>query len=197
MRSKIVMYDDTFEENSILFISLTKTVKNKISKYENDLEDFIEENFPQDKELKCYFFKYRGQQEDLIGLKVEDSPFLLLLKRSTDRHYNRPDNYFIAIDLQEREITISEDNDFIEAYIEVRIPINFDKYYRKYSNDYKDSIDKICEKINTLDYYQAPPLNEILVSPKLHFARVLEINLTTVECICFVEALFAAPVYPL
>jgi len=160
MRSKIVMYDDTFEENSILFILLTVKVKDKISKYRSDLEDFIEENFPQHQELKYYFFKYKGQREDLIGLKVENSPFILLLKRSTDRRYNRPDNYFVAIDLQKREITISEDNDFIEAHIEVRIPINFDKYHREYSNHYRDLIDEICEKVVTLDYYQDPPLNE-------------------------------------
>ena len=50
------MYDDTFEENKVITISLTNNVKQKISnEFANDIEEFIEKEFPQDKRVKYIY----------------------------------------------------------------------------------------------------------------------------------------------
>ena len=48
------------EENKIITISLGNKVKEKIkNKFNRDIEEFIEKEFPQDEELKIFIFKHK------------------------------------------------------------------------------------------------------------------------------------------
>ena len=53
------------EENKIITISLGNKVKDKIkSKFNRDIEEFIEKEFPQDEELKIFIFKHKSKDKN-------------------------------------------------------------------------------------------------------------------------------------
>ena len=155
----MVYAGETYEENEIVFISLTNHVKEKILNIEDDIEDFIENNFPQDKLLNCFFFKYEGRNENLIGVKREESPYMFLLKRSEGAKYI--DNYFVAIDMQERDnIIFNESNGYMKVECELKIPENFNKYHGREAYEYRLFADEIEETVDGLSPYKVPPLGE-------------------------------------
>jgi len=156
-----IFYDNTFEENDkIVFLSLTNSAKQKILNYVeltsdyNDIEDFLEKNYPQDKKNDIRFFRYEGSKEDLIGVKLKNSSYILLLKRSIDRRNGMKDNYFVVIDIQKRNSFLLEDEKVFQANIELKLPVNFDNNYREYSNSYKNIIDDIEYEVLKLEYYK-------------------------------------------
>ena len=80
------------EENKIITISLGNKVKDKIkSKFNRDIEEFIEKEFPQDEELKI--FKHKSKDKNKIGIKINDSDYILFVERSIDNLRNKIDNY--------------------------------------------------------------------------------------------------------
>jgi len=151
--------NNPFDENDIIFISLTKSVKNKILEFATDIEDFIENNFPQDKPLKCYLFKYKGRKDNLIGIKLIKSPYIFLVKRS---EYNgQIDNYFVAIDIQKRDdVIFDHKNDYLIIECELKIPVNLTQFHKREANKYNLFIDEIVQKIEKLDLYKTPSLGE-------------------------------------
>jgi superfamily I DNA and/or RNA helicase len=154
------MYDDTFEENNVLFISLTNSVKSKILNIEGNVEDFIQEHFPQDERLDNYLFNHKGRDDNLIGLKTNKSPFALFLKRSENKN-SSPDNYFVAIDIQKREdIVFNEHNDFMELQTELKIPEILNHFHKKESKNHLTLADDITECICQLEHYKTPSLGE-------------------------------------
>ncbi|RLA78383.1 MAG: hypothetical protein DRG78_15265, partial [Epsilonproteobacteria bacterium] len=153
------MYDDTYEENKIITISLINNVKQKIqNEFDNDIEEFIEREFPQDKELNIYLFKHGNGDKATLALKVEDSDYMLLIKRSEDKRTNKKDNYMFCFAIEKRaEFTKDEDNDFIEKYCELKIPINFTRYF---NNSTKELLDDIEEEFEYIQPYKTPSLSE-------------------------------------
>jgi len=156
------------ENENIVFISLSKSVKEKIenkfksdieNKFKSDIEDFIEKEFPQDKDLNCHFFKYKGQRGDLIGLKTNNSDYILLLKRAVEKGYW--ESYFVAIDIQKRDdIIIDENNEFLAIVSELKIPINFDLIYKRNAIRHKALIKNIADDVNKLKKYERASLEE-------------------------------------
>lgn len=148
------------ENNNIVFISLSKSVKEKIeNKFKSNIENFIEKEFPQDKDLDCCFFKYKGQRDDLVALKIDNSNYMFLLKRVEKSGYW--ENYFLAIDIQKRDdIIIDKSNQFLEINTEIKIPINFNYIYEKRADDYWELAKKINNSINLFKPYKTPSLEE-------------------------------------
>jgi superfamily I DNA and/or RNA helicase len=147
------MYDDTFDENDLITICLFNTVKEKIKeKFNSNVEEFIEKEFPQDKELEIFLFKYRsGKKDETIALKTPNSDFMLLIDRSED--------YMVCFDIQKRpEIIKDKNNDFIEKKCELKIPIEFDK--RHYNNSTIELLDDIEDKFENIKTYKTPSLTE-------------------------------------
>ncbi|GEM_PF-2247805 len=146
-----------------VFISLSDTVKSKIkNKFNMNMENFIEKEFPQDKDLNCYFFKYKGQKDSLIGLKVSNSNYLLLIKRVEKNGYW--ESYFIAIDIQKREdIIMDKHNLFLNIKTELKIPILFNKNYEKDSDKYWELAKKINNSVSRLNQYQVNPEQNIKI----------------------------------
>ena len=153
-------YDDTYEENEIITISLGTSVKTKITnKFGNDLEDFIEKEFPQDKELNTYFFKYKRGDEDKLALKIDGSEYMLLMERSKDRETNLNDNYMFCFDIQNRkEFTIDDNNEFIKKQCELKIPVEFNRRY--YNNSSVVLLDDIEKQFSYIAPYEIPSLAE-------------------------------------
>jgi len=151
---------DTFDENKIITISLGKAVKKKIKeKFESDIEDFIEKEFPQDKELEIFIFKYMMGENGKIALKIESSDYMLLMERSLDRQTNRKDNYMFCFDIQKRaEILKDDNNEFIEKKCELKIPIEFNRRY--YNNSTPELLDDIEKQFDYIEPYKIPSLGE-------------------------------------
>ncbi len=154
------MYDDTFEENQLITISLGNNVKKKISeKFESDIEEFIEKEFPQDKELKVYFFKYARKDDVVLALKTDDSDYMLLLERSRDRCTNKNDNYMFCFDIQKRpEFIYDESNEFISKACEIKIPVEFNRRY--YNNSTVELLEDIEQQFHYIKPYKTPSLDE-------------------------------------
>jgi superfamily I DNA and/or RNA helicase len=154
------MYDNTFEENQLITLSFGNNVKKKISeKYEFDIEEFIEKEFPQDKELEVYFFKYRRKDDVVLALKINGSDYMLLLERSIDRHTNYNDNYMFCFDIQKRpEFIHDESNEFILKSCEIKIPLEFNRKY--YNNSTVELLDDIEKRFDDIKPYKIPSLAE-------------------------------------
>ena len=89
------------EENKIITISLGNKVKEKIkNKFNRDIEEFIEKEFPQDEELKIFIFKHKSKDKNKIGIKINDSDYILFVERSIDNLRNKIDNYMFCFDIQ-------------------------------------------------------------------------------------------------
>jgi len=145
---------------NIVFISLSNSVKEKIeNKFNSEIEDFIEKEFPQDQDLNCFFFKYKGQRDDLIGLKTDSSDYVFLLKRVEKHGYW--ESYFIAIDIQKRDdIIVNANNQFLEIVSELKIPMNFNNIYAKNADKYWELAKKINNSVSLFKPYQTPSLEE-------------------------------------
>lgn len=154
------MYDDTFEDNQLITLSLGNNVKKKIQeKFGSELEDFIEREFPQDKELQVYIFKYLRKDDCVLALKVDKSDYMLLMERSKDRHSNRDDNYMFCFDIQKRpEFIYDDSNEFISKSCEIKIPVEFNR--RFYNNSTVELLEDIEQQFNNLKPYKVPSLNE-------------------------------------
>jgi len=148
------------QDDNIVFISLSNTVKDKIkNKFNSNLENFIEKEFPQDTDLNCYFFKYKGRRDNLIGLKVDNSDYIFLIKR-VERN-NIWESYFIAIDIQKRnDIIINKNNPFLNIETELKIPIIFNKNYEINADRYWELAKKINNNVSKFNFYTIPSLNE-------------------------------------
>ena len=147
------------EDNNIVFISLSNRVKNKIKdKFNSDIEDFIEKEFPQDKDLDIFMFKYMMGDNEKLALKTDNSDYMLLMERSRD-YQNRKDNYMFCFDIQERpEFIKDENNDFIVKECELKIPIEFNRKY--YNNSTQELLNDIEKQFNYIKAYKIPSLNE-------------------------------------
>jgi len=155
------MNDDIFYENDMITISLTNSVKKRIQEQfkHNDIEEFIEKEFPQDKELNLFILKYKTKQSEKIALKTTDSDYMLLVERSKDRKDNANDNYMFCFDIQKRPEIIKDDtNDFIERKCELKIPLEFRRDY--YNNSNEELLDDIEEEFESIQPYKTPSLNE-------------------------------------
>ncbi len=148
------------QDDNIVFISLSNGVKNKIeNKFKDNIEEFIEKEFPQDKDLNCYFFKYKGQIDDLIGLKIDNSDYVFLLKRVEKKGYW--ESYFIAIDIQKRDdIIVDKNNQFLNIETELKIPIMFNRNYEENADRFWKLAKKINNSISNFKPYVASSLTE-------------------------------------
>jgi superfamily I DNA and/or RNA helicase len=148
------------EKNKIITISLGNKVKEKIiNKFNSDIEEFIEKEFPQDEELKIFIFKHKSKDKNKIGIKINDSDYILFVERSVDNLRNKIDNYMFCFDIQKKpEIIIDENNDFLDIECEVKIPIEFNREY--YNNSTKILLDGIEEKFEELKPYKTQSLEE-------------------------------------
>ena len=155
-----MMYDDTFEESKIITISMANGVKKKIGeKFNENIEDFIEKVFPQDKTLEISLFKYMMGKDEKLALKIKDSNYMLLLERSIDRYTNRKDNYLFCFDIQERMDIIKDNkNEFIDKKCELKIPVEFNRKY--YNNSDKELLDDIEKRFKSIKPYKTPSLEE-------------------------------------
>lgn len=154
------MYDSTFEENNIITISLSPSVKKKIcEKFESEIETFIETEFPQDKELEVYMFKYMRGDDAKLALKVKNSDYMLLMERSIDKYTNQNDNYMFCFDIQKRpEIIKDGHNEFIEKKCELKIPIEFNRKY--YNRSTVELLENIERQFKYIEPYKTPSLSE-------------------------------------
>lgn len=154
------MYDNPFEENQLITISLGNNVKKKIAeKFGSDIEEFVEKEFPQDKELEVYFFKYPRKDDCVLALKTDNSDYMLLLKRSKDKYTNRNDNYMFCFDIQKRpEFIYDESNEFISKSCEVKIPVEFNRRY--YNNSTVELLENIEQQFHYIEPYKMPSLGE-------------------------------------
>jgi len=155
------VFDDTFEENKLITISLGNGVKKKIKeKFDINIEEFIEKEFPQDKELEMFMFKHMMGDKEKLAFKVKDGAYMLLMERSLDRRYaNVKDNYMFCFDIQERKEIVKDDkNEFIEINCELKIPVEFDRRY--YNNSTVELLDDIEKQFKYLEAYKTPSLNE-------------------------------------
>jgi len=154
------VFDDTFEENKLITISLGNGVKKKIKeKFDINIEEFIEKEFPQDKELEMFIFKHMMGDKKKLALKVKDGTYMLLMERSLDRYANVKDNYMFCFDIQERKEIVKDDkNEFIEINCELKIPVEFDRRY--YNNSTIELLDDIEKQFKYLEAYKTPSLNE-------------------------------------
>jgi len=148
------------KNDNIVFISLSQSIKDKIEKeFKNNIEDFIEKEFPQDKDLNCHFFKHIRSSENSIGLKIDTSDYIFLIKRVEKNGYWK--SYFIAIDIQKRDdIVVDENNSFLDIVSELKIPMNFNVLYERKADEYLELVKKIINSVNSFKPYQAPPLKE-------------------------------------
>jgi len=154
------MYDNLFEVHELITLSLGNNVKKKINdKFQSNIEDFIEKEFPQDKELEVYFFKYSRKDDSVLALKTDSSDYMLLMERSTDGYSNQFDNYMFCFDIQKRpELTRDESNEFISKTCEIKIPIEFNR--RCYNNSTSELLDDIEKQYHYMKPYKAPSLGE-------------------------------------
>ncbi len=148
------------EKNKIITIALVNTVKDKIkSKFNMNIEEFIEKEFPQDEELKIFIFKHKSKDKNKIGIKINDSDYILFVERSIDNLRNKIDNYMFCFDIQKKpEIIIDENNDFLDIECEVKIPTEFNREY--YNNSTKSLLDAIEKKFEELKPYKTQSLEE-------------------------------------
>jgi superfamily I DNA and/or RNA helicase len=155
------MNDNYYLEEEVI-ISLSNHVKNKINeKFESDVEDFIEKNFPSHETHELHFFKVVGKRKDeVLGLKIPTSPYMFLIRRSIDNHRGILDNYFLAFDIQERkDIDLKDENEFIKISAELQIPSNFQR--RFFRGRGSEAVFKEIERgFKYLKPYAPPKLDE-------------------------------------
>ena len=154
------VFDDTFAENKLIIISLANGVKQKIKeKFDTNIEEFIEKEFPQDKELEMFMFKHMMGDKEKLALKVKDGDYMLLMERSLDRYANVKDNYMFCFDIQKRKEIVKDDkNEFIEINCELKVPVEFNRRY--YNNSTVEVLDNIEKQFKYLEAYKTPTLNE-------------------------------------
>ncbi len=154
-------YYNTFEENNVITVSLGNKVKEKIKdKFNTSVEDFIESQFPQDKELNIGIFKHGNKDKNKIGLKVKNSDYILLVERSEDKkNSSKKDNYMFCFDIQERpEIVLDEKNNYFNVDSELKIPETFNRRY--YNNSTEELLDNIEKNFDFIEPFKLPKLSE-------------------------------------
>lgn len=134
---------EIFEKRDEILICLTDKAKEYISKY-NEIEQFIDENFPRNELLDLQLFKVKSKNGYRIGLKVKDKKYALLLQRSVDRKTENKENYFVCIGI--KKLNIDENYENLQS--EVKIPINWNKRYIENNSDFYSKIEEIVERLD-------------------------------------------------
>ena len=133
-----------------VFISLSDTVKSKIeNKFKSDIEDFIEREFPQDKTLNCYFFKYGDTHSQIIGVQTDNSKYMFLIQKTSTSIFKN--SYFKAIKITEK-VDITYNDNFINIKVKLYISDRPDSI-----NDWKLS-QSIKASVLKLNEYQIKPI---------------------------------------
>jgi len=132
-----------FEKRDEILICLTKKTKEYIVKY-NEIEKFIDENFPRNELLDLQVFKVTSKNGYRIGLKVKDKNYALLLQRSIDRKTGNKENYFVCIGV--KKLNLNENYENLQS--EVKIPIEWNRRYVENNSDFYDEIEKRVEKLD-------------------------------------------------